>query len=237
MRAADLLRAVDADRSRLLGRLLTSQEEERAHVSRELHDDLAQTLTGMSLYAASLELATHGHEQETAKQIGAMAKEAAEAVRRLVFDLRPLELQDGLVDATQRFTEAAAARRGSAIAFILRGAPRRLEEDVESTVYRIARETLNNVVKHAADAKASLTLSYHSDRIEVVTHDAGPGFEMRSVATTEGHHVGLAGMQERAALIGAQLDIRTSVGTGTTVTLVVPADRREARSADVGEST
>jgi PAS domain S-box-containing protein len=235
MRAADLLRAVDADRSRLLGRLLTSQEEERAHVSRELHDDLAQTLTGMSLFAASLELATHGHEQETAKQIGSMAKEAAEAVRRLIFDLRPLELQDGLVDATQRFTEAAAARRGNPIAFVLRGEPRRLEEDVESTVYRIAQETLNNVVKHAAGAKASLTLSYHDDRVEVVTHDAGPGFEMRSIAMADGHHVGMAGMHERAALIGAQLDIRTSVGTGTTVTLVVPAARPEARASELGD--
>jgi PAS domain S-box-containing protein len=235
MRAADRLRAVDAERSRLLGRLLTSQEEERAHVARELHDDLAQTLTGMSLFAASLELATHGHEQDTAKQIGSMAKEAAEAVRRLIFDLRPLELQDGLVDATQRFTEAAAARRGSEIAFVLRGEPRRLEEDVESTVYRIAQESLNNVVKHAAGAKASLTLSYQDDRVEVVTHDAGPGFEMRSIAATDGHHVGLAGMQERAALIGAQLDVRTSVGMGTKVTLAVPAAPSERQVLDTGD--
>jgi two-component system, NarL family, sensor histidine kinase UhpB len=228
MRADELLKAVDAERSRLLGRLLTSQEEERAHVARELHDDLAQTLTGMSLFAASLELSTGGKDRETATQIGAMAADAAEAIRRLIFDLRPLELEDGLVDATHRFTEAAAARRGKPIGFDLRGEPRRLGEDVEATVYRIAQETLNNVVKHAPDAEASLTLRYENDRVEVVIRDHGAGFEVGSVESTEGHHVGLAGMSERAALIGAQLQIRSDQGIGTTVTLVVPAGPEEA---------
>lgn len=221
-RAEELLKAVNADRSRLLARLLTSQEEERAHVSRELHDDLAQTLTGMSLFAASLELSTEGKERETAERIGSMAGEAAEAIRRLIFDLRPLELEDGLVDATRRLTEAASARRGKEIGFHLRGEPRRLEEDVEASVYRISQETLNNVVKHAPQADASITLRYEDDRVEVVAHDDGPGFEAGSVESAGGHHVGLAGMHERAALIGARLEIRSGPGIGTTVTLVVP---------------
>jgi signal transduction histidine kinase len=235
-RAEDLLKTVDADRSRLLGRLLTSQEEERAHVSRELHDDLAQTLTGMSLFAASLELSTEGKAHETASQIGSMAADAAEAIRRLIFDLRPLELEDGLVDATHRFTEAAAARRGKQIGFDLRGEPRRLREDVEATVYRIAQESLNNVVKHAPEAGASLTLRYEDDRIEVVTRDEGPGFEVGSVESTEGHHVGLAGMSERAALIGARLEIRSETGVGTTVTLIVPAAPADPVSAGTEEA-
>jgi PAS domain S-box-containing protein len=230
-RAEDQLKTVDADRSRLLGRLLTSQEEERAHVSRELHDDLAQTLTGMSLFAASLELSTEGEAHETASQIGSMAADAAEAIRRLIFDLRPLELEDGLVDATHRFTEAAATRRGKQIGFHLRGEPRRLREDVEATVYRIAQESLNNVVKHAPDAGASLTLRYEDDRIEVVTRDEGPGFDMGSVESTEGHHVGLAGMSERAALIGGRLEIRSETGVGTSVTLVVPGAPADPASA------
>ncbi|MGH2640127.1 MAG: PAS domain S-box protein [Actinomycetota bacterium] len=223
MRAEDLLKAVDADRSRLLGRILTTQEEERAHVSRELHDDLAQVLTGMSLFAASLELTTTGEEQETVKRIGSMATEAAEAIRRLIFDLRPLELEDGLVDATHRLTEAAGERRGKPIDFVLHGESRRLGEDVEATMYRIAQETLSNIVKHAPKADASLTLRYADDRIEVVTRDTGPGFELTSVESENGHHVGLAGMNERAALIGAEFEIRSRAGEGTTVTLVVPA--------------
>lgn len=234
-RAEDLLKAVDADRSRLLGRLLTSQEEERAHVSRELHDDLAQTLTGMSLFAASLELSTEGKEHDTAKRIGSMAADAAEAIRRLIFDLRPLELEDGLVDATQRLTEAAAARRGKEIAFVLRGEPRRLGEDVEATVYRIAQETLNNVVKHAPEAEASISLGYEEDRLEVVARDEGPGFEVVPVESAEGHHVGLVGMSERAALIGARLEIRSGAGIGTTVMLVVPAAQAEPGLAGTEE--
>jgi PAS domain S-box-containing protein len=234
-RAEELLKAVNADRSRLLGRLLTSQEEERAHVSRELHDDLAQTLTAMSLFAASLELSTEGKDHETAKRIGSMAGEAAEAIRRLIFDLRPLELEDGLVDATQRFTEAAAARRGREIAFHLRGESRRLEEDVEATVYRIIQETLNNVVKHAPEADASITLRYEDDRIEVVARDQGPGFDVGSVESAGGHHVGVVGMSERAALIGARLEIRSGPGIGTTVTLVVPAARTDQGSVGLEE--
>ena len=128
-------------------------------MSRELHDDLAQTLTGMSLFAASLELSTEGEGHETAKKIGSMAADAAEAIRRLIFDLRPLELEDGLVDATHRFLEVAGERRGKEIGFALEGTPRRLDREVEATVYRIAQESLNNVVKHAPEAEASLSLS------------------------------------------------------------------------------
>jgi signal transduction histidine kinase len=191
----------------------------------------------MSLFAASLELSTEGEGHETAKRIGSMAADAAEAIRRLIFDLRPLELEDGLVGATRRFLEVAGERRGKEIDFALEGTPRRLDREVEATVYRIAQESLNNVVKHAPAAEASLRLRYGDDRIEVITRDQGPGFEVGTIESAHGHHVGLVGMRERAALIGAPLEILSEVGTGTTVTLTVPALPQDAAAVDPQEAT
>lgn len=223
-RADQELRAVDADRTRLLARVLTTQEEERAHVARELHDDLAQTLAGIGLFAASLSLATDGQHRETSEQIAAMAQEAADAVRRLIGDLRPLELEDGFAHAAARLTEAAGARRGVEVAFRLEGEPVRLADEVEVAVYRIAQEALQNVAKHAPDAPATVTLRYLASTLEVDVADDGPGFEPGVIAQAGGEHVGLLGMHERAALVGAMLEVLSTPGIGTLVRLKVPVD-------------
>ena len=175
-RAEEMLKTLDTDRSRLLGRVLTSQEEERAHVSRELHDDLAQTLAGITLFAASLATSTEGQEKETSERIGEMAQDAADAVRRLIGDLRPLELEDGLAHATERLADIAGSRRGIPIQVEFEGSPQRLPDEVEVAVYRIVQEALNNIGKHAAAARAAIALRFHRRFVEIEIRDEGPGF-------------------------------------------------------------
>jgi len=221
-RAEEMLKALDADRSRLLGRILTSQEEERAHVSRELHDDLAQTLAGITLFAASLEATTKGKTKETSERIGQMAQESAEAVRRLIGNLRPLELADGLAHATERLADIAGSRRGVPIEVRFHGSPKRLPHHVEVAVYRIVQEGLNNIGKHAPQAPAVVDLRFRGKSVEIEIHDEGPGFESQEISYTEGDHVGLLGMSERATLIGADLELDSAPGKGTTLRLRIP---------------
>ena len=223
-RAEAMLKTLDADRSRLLGRVLTSQEEERAHVSRELHDDLAQTLAGITLFAASLGSTTKGKTKETSERIGEMAQDSAEAVRRLIGNLRPLELADGLAHATERLADIAGSRRGVPIKVQFEGAPKRLPDQVEVAVYRIVQEGLNNIGKHAAEARADVALRFRRRYVEIEIHDEGPGFVVEEISYAGGEHVGLLGMSERATLIGAKLELDSTPGKGTTVRLRVPVD-------------
>ena len=223
-RSEEMLKTLDADRSRLLGRILSGQEEERAHVSRELHDDLAQTLAGITLFAATLGATTKGKTKEMSERIGGMAQESAEAVRRLIGNLRPLELVDGLTNATERLADIAGTRRGLPIEVRFEGTPKRLPDEVEVAVYRIVQEGLNNIGKHASQASAEVALRFRTKYVEIEIHDAGPGFEMEQVSITGGEHMGLLGMSERATLIGAALELDSSPGNGTTVRLRVPVD-------------
>jgi PAS domain S-box-containing protein len=222
-RAEETLKGLDADRSRLLARVLTSQEEERAHVSRELHDDLAQTLAGITLFAATLGSSTKGAEKETSDRIGEMAQDAADAVRRLIGNLRPLELEDGLVQATERLADIAGSRRGVPVEFQVEGEPWRLPERVEVAVYRIVQEALHNIAKHAAKADAKVVLRFHGRYVEIEIRDEGPGFQAGETSSDGVDHVGHLGMSERAALIGAVLELDSAPGRGTTVRLRVPA--------------
>ena len=219
------IRAIDADRSRLLARVLTSQEEERAHVARELHDDLAQTLAGIGLFAASMTASAEGDARATSEEISTLAQDAAQAVRRLIGDLRPMELEEGFAHAAERLASAAGARRGTAVEFRLDGEVVRLPDDMEVAVYRIAQEALQNVVKHAPSAPGTLTVRYTEAGLEVDVADEGPGFTTEPVTGSEGEHVGILGMQERATLIGADLDVRSTPGHGTLVQLRVPIRR------------
>jgi PAS domain S-box-containing protein len=221
-RAEEMLKMLDADRSRLLARVLTSQEEERAHVSRELHDDLAQTLAGITLFAASLGSTTSGKEKETAEQIGELAQGSAEAVRRLIGNLRPLEREDGLAHATERLADVAGTRRGVPIQVQFEGAPQRLPDQVEAAVYRIVQEGLNKIGKHASQAPAEVALRFRTRYVEIEIHDEGPGFEVEEAPFADGEHVGLLGMSERAMLIGADPELDSTPGEGTTVRLRVP---------------
>ena len=227
-RAEETMKALDADRSRLLGRVLTSQEEERAHVSRELHDDLAQTLAGITLFAASLEATTKGKTKETSQRIGQMAQESAEAVRRLIGNLRPLELADGLAHAIERLADVAGSRRGVPIEFRSEGPPQSLPDQVEVAVYRIVQEGLNNIGKHAGRAHAAVDLRFRGKYVEIEIQDEGPGFELEEISYAEGKHVGLLGMSERATLIDADLEFDSAPGMGTTVRLRVPVSAASA---------
>ena len=208
----------------LLRRIVTAQEEERTRIARDLHDLLGQQLT-------ALRLALQRHREQHAAGDGAAeldaALELAHAIDRevdfLAWELRPAALDDlGLVAALPRYLREWSAHYLIPAEFHappdIGGA---LPKTAEVAFYRVAQEALNNVVKHAHATRVDVLLEKRDSAIVLVVEDDGVGFDVASgEATAKG--LGLAGMRERASLVGATLDIESTAGGGTAVFLRCP---------------
>ncbi len=238
-----LLREVqrrDALRGELLQQITTAQENERRRIARELHDGTGQTLTGLALglrgIASLLEcdndkLAHHLSELE------AMATTSLGELRLLINDLRPPQLDDmGLVSAVRWMVDNFNRRSElqTAFEFEVVGEPYPLPPEVEITLFRIAQEGLNNIVKHAQAVHAKVTVDF-ADGVRLTVTDDGIGFDPEVVVFSEGPREawGLVGMQERAGLIDARLVLESAPGQGTTLTIQLElAKEREHEHGD-----
>ncbi|HMM95491.1 GAF domain-containing sensor histidine kinase [Phycicoccus sp.] len=202
---------------------------ERQRLARELHDSVSQALFSMTLHARTAErrLAAHGVPESdplavSLATLSDLARGALAEMRALIFELRPGSLEaDGLVAALTRQAQAVTAREGLPIE--VRGPTSRLplEARAEEHLYRLVLEALNNTVKHAGASSASVdvTVDEAAQHLTVVVHDDGRGFDPAAVA---GGHLGQATMRDRAAAVGGDLTVRSAVGNGCTVTVVVP---------------
>jgi len=228
-------RAAEADRQDLLRRLATAQENERRRIARDLHDQMAQHLTALSLNLKSLELSAPDLSparpqlaklQELTAQIG-------RDVHQLATELRPTGLDDlGLESALANYAEKWSERSGAAVDFQATGTgSSRLPEAVETALYRVVQEALTNVIKHARAGRVSVVLQCSRNDAVVVVEDDGTGFDSESDIGpgADGGQLGVRGMRERLALIGGTLTIESTLGRGTTVIARIPltADGRE----------
>jgi PAS domain S-box-containing protein len=213
---------------RLLSRLVNVQEDERRRIARDLHDHLGQQMTAVRL---KVELLTSLAEHDD--QIRDRLKEAREIITRidrdidfLTWELRPAVLDDlGLVAALGNFVEEWSANYLIPADFHTSGLDsQRLGFEVETNLYRIAQEALNNVFKHAQATRADVMLERRDGELVLVIEDNGTGFSLPEAAGTDGRDrgLGLNGMQERAAYVGGSLEIETAPGHGTTVFVRVP---------------
>jgi signal transduction histidine kinase len=222
---ARLYQEVDEARQRLSvlsRRLVESQEAERRHLARELHDEIGQVLTGLKLAleaeadAASLDVA-----KANAGRAQHLVQDLIERVRGLSLDLRPAMLDDlGLVSALvwqlDRYTAQTRIR-----VRLEQGLPgERFPSSIETAAYRIVQEALTNVARHARVAEATVRLWATGDRLYLQVEDAGVGFnpEAHAGQTTSG----LVGMRERAALLGGDLSVDAAPGAGVRVTAEFP---------------
>jgi signal transduction histidine kinase len=215
-------------RRALFGEVIAAQEAERARVSRDLHDDVGQALTSvlLGLHLVEDSLAAPSVDLPDARSRVADLRElVADALRRarqLAFDLRPTVLDDiGLVPALQRLTVDVAERSNLDVELAVTAfAPdERLSPEAETVVYRIVQEALTNVVRHAHASHASVTITARDAHIRALVEDDGTGFNPDQRQPEA--HLGLDGMAERAALIGATLQVLSEPGSGTVVMLEV----------------
>jgi signal transduction histidine kinase len=196
--------------------VIQAQEEERRRLAHWLHDDPLQALI---LASRQLEAGGPGH---TAKETKELVDSVAVTLRSISQSLRPPILDDlGLRAGIRRLVEDFGRRSGIQASFESEGAERRLDPNVELNLYRIAQEALNNVEKHAAARVVRVRLEFGRERVRLSVGDDGIGFEPGESTGVDGH-LGLLGMEERAALLGGALGVRSSEGRGTTITAQVP---------------
>ena len=198
--------------------------EERNRLAQELHDSVTQSLYSLSLYAeVAARMLEAGNTKKAADQVrelGANAREALQEMRLLIFELKPLELQKAeLADAIRSRLDAVESRVGLKADLRVTGEAR-IGEPLKLELYSVAREALNNVLKHACAHRVSVVLTLSSDEAALEVNDDGKGFDPDSVRASGG--LGLAGMAERARRVGGELAVQSCPGRGTTVSFRAP---------------
>lgn len=215
---------------RLSARLLRLQEEEREHISRELHDHLGQLLTAIGMNAewtlnhcASASLDARERLQEAIR----LVREATQATRELSATLRPSELQGlGLEASIRKYTREFARRSSLDVEFSSNLHEHPLTPEVATNLYRVVQEALTNVARHAVATRIDVSLQRSAQQIVLNVEDNGKGFDAAHIS--DPHAVGLVGMYERARLIGGTLTLRSTPGAGASVTLTVPLTTEES---------
>jgi PAS domain S-box-containing protein len=217
----------EAERARteLLTRLVFAQEDERRRIAREMHDQFGEQLTALAqrIHMLKREGGTEACRPHI-ESLEAISQQLDRDVDQLVWELRPTALDDlGLRAALENYVRNWSSRTGVPATLHMAGLlDERLPSHTETALYRIAQEALTNVAKHARAANVEVILERRGDHVLLVVEDDGVGFDS---AVMEGRRdgFGLVGMKERAALVGATLEIESGAGGGTTVLVRVDA--------------
>ena len=220
-----LLRRVDEERKRSGKLVLRAQEEERRRVARDLHDEVNQALTAILLRLEAL--AQDAPERATeVDELKRLALQAMDELLNLARQLRPTALDDhGLVPAIEAQLRGFGERTGIDTRLRTEGHPADLDEERQTVIYRVAQEALTNAGRHAGAEHVDVELLEKDGSAELHVRDDGSGFEPAAERNTQGGTgggLGLEGMAERARLVGGELDLRSSPGSGTQLTLRLP---------------
>jgi signal transduction histidine kinase len=219
----------DAERTRteLLARLVFAQEDERRRIAREMHDQFGEQLTALGRSIGMLKEACSDHDdlRGRVEAVEAVAQQIDRDVDQLVWKLRPTVLDDlGLRAALANYVRDWSKRVGISAELHTAGlVDDRLASEAETTLYRIAQEALTNVAKHSRARKVEVILERGTDHVSLIVEDDGMGFDSEE-GDAKGGGFGLLGMQERAALVGARLQIESTPGEGTAILFRMPVD-------------
>ncbi len=213
-----MMRRLEAERRRAGSAALAAQEEERARVARDLHDEVNQSLTGLLLrLEAAREAAPPELEPEIA-ETKALANQAMRELLDLARRLRPTALDDlGLAAAIAGLVERLGVGEIEATIEI-EGDFSDLGDDAQLVVYRVAQEALANAARHSGAEHVAVTLSHGPEQVELSVADDGRGFAFDEAD----RGLGIGGMRERALLVDGELTLESRPGAGTTVRLIVP---------------
>jgi two-component system, NarL family, sensor histidine kinase UhpB len=198
---------------------LAAQEAERLRVARELHDEIGQMLTAVTIQAEQAAGSDPDQASQALRQVADSVRESLDEVRRIARELRPEALDDlGLVNALIALCRRLEDQDGFRVRRDLQGKLPALSPDVELVVYRIAQESLTNALRHADAGSATVSLKADADLLTLCVADDGKGMPVERPRGT----AGIAGMRERALLVGGRLSIRSQPDAGTEVRLTIP---------------
>lgn len=217
------------ERGELVQKLIAAQEDERQRVAREIHDELGQLLTRLSINLKMCEAKIPPHLTEASRSLTetqTLVWQTLEQAHRLIVQLRPTLLDElGLEAALQEELAQRLAPLGVKTALKMNGALDRLPPAVETAAFRIAQEAITNIARHARAQHANLMLARDDGTLHVEIEDDGIGLpaDWHTRADRSAHRpLGLLGMQERAAILNGTLTIEPRAPRGTRVTLRVP---------------
>jgi signal transduction histidine kinase len=225
---SDHLYLQSKQRGELLKHLITAQEDERKRVARELHDDLGQSLGALALQTEAIAQLIDSDPEGAINQLNLtrdLITDTTDRMYELILALRPSTLDDlGLVAALQSHAERFLS--GSGINFELNadGLICRLEPEMETALYRIYQEALNNVRRHSGAKRVSITVAMNDGFLESEIQDDGNGFDPRRLDSNEDspHGLGLLGIKERVNQWGGDIEIISQPGSGTLLRLRLP---------------
>lgn len=227
-RGEEKLRASREQLRALSGHLQSIREEERARIAREIHDELGQLLTALSMDASWLQKKLSQVEPSLAKPMKAqltsminMIDSAIQQVRKIAAELRPRVLDDlGLVPAIEWQVQEFQARTGIRCRLFTNTEEIHLDQELATAVFRILQESLTNIARHAYATRAEITLNVAPDRLLLEVRDDGVGISNDVIGSPSS--LGLLGMKERATLLGGSLTVKGEHKQGTTVTVEIP---------------
>lgn len=208
-----------------IGAITSAQEDERHRLARELHDDTIQAVIALKQRVQLIKKTVKDKKtHQSLDELESLSEQTIENLRRLTRALRPIYLEDlGLVTALEMLVHETSDNNPLFVKFQKSGQERRLANEVELVLYRIAQEALNNVIRHAQAKNATLHIAYRDNKVQLEVSDDGVGFQIPNSPTdfAPGGHFGLLGMHERAELIGARLKIESTLGGGTRLKIIL----------------
>jgi signal transduction histidine kinase len=223
-RMTDALREREMRIAELSGHLMHAQEEERKHISRELHDETGQALMVIRLYLGMLESSvTANSARMKIRETLEVVDRTIEGIRRIIGRLSPLVLQElGLIAAVRKEAKDLAKSAGVKARVTVSPEFGRLSTPVEAAIYRIVQEALHNVAKHANASAVSIDLTRDRNSVRLLIEDDGTGISPQK-PNPHRQTFGMAGMRERIANIGGKMKVTSSRGKGTRIEVNAPA--------------
>ena len=207
--------------------ILQGQEEERKRIAAEIHDGIGQMLTGLKLNLEGITPSSSVHMKKRIKDTKDIMKSVIKEVRRVSFNLAPSSLVDfGLAPAMKKISQEMSVLTSTKVEFKNNtGFINRLDKHVESNLYRIVQEAINNGIKYAQADKIVIRFEHDPTHLHVVVEDNGKGFEIEKLEKighfgASGH--GIFNMKERAAFIDASFEIQTELKRGTSIMITLP---------------
>jgi signal transduction histidine kinase len=217
-------------------RLLSAQEEERKRISRELHDVIGQTLTGINVRLATLKAHTSSNVKDLHQKIAGtqrLVEKSVELVHRFARDLRPAVLDDlGLIAALQSYAKSYIAQTGIVVAIEAFAGVEKLENGSGIVLYRVVQESLANVARHAHASRVVVGIRDSGHSVLMTVTDNGRGFVVDTPAMARhSKRLGLLGIRERVEMVGGTLSVESMPGAGTTIRVDIPFGKASGRKS------
>ena len=223
----------DLNKRQLLGiKVIEAQEEERKRLARDIHDGAAQSMANILLKVELCEKLMdidQSKVKEELKKLKIITKDTLNDVRKTIYDLRPMSLDDlGLIPTLERYIYDFNENTWINMELNIAGKPCELEPAIEVAIFRIIQESLSNIVKHSKANNATVSIEFLSNKLNLVISDNGIGFDIEGLNDTHGMNgFGLISMKERVELLQGEFEIKSSHNLGTRLLISIPLVEEE----------